>query len=241
MRKSHGETRRHGEKITWSDTSSFGGTSQEITAPFTKCTTLVKMYIILIIGLFLFIFYFVRRKKIKRRPTTIHYSVFEKEDFPRQLCLIGDVPSFAKKSAEGAAKTINRSVGYPLFVETVDTVDSLVPANLNIKFEKRDDQHVVARHKMFDGPGQVLAHATLNGNIICVDDDEPWTRSFLKTVLIHEIFHSLGMHHSNFNDSIMYFRYNANVNKPTARDVATLRKMFKFLPVNHLLPDIVED
>lgn len=63
------------------------------------------------------------------------------------------------------------------------------------------------------------------GNII-IDTDEIWTRDYLKTVLLHEQLHAIGLPHSNDRDSIMYARYLG----PRGLDEGTIKELKRRYP-----------
>lgn len=86
-------------------------------------------------------------------------------------------------------------------------------------------------HTKFDGPGNVLAHASMPAHekYLCIDSSENWTRKSLKYTLIHELGHLLGLRHNPNQRSIMY----ANVvqQKPMlyTEDIQTLNTLYPFI------------
>lgn len=62
----------------------------------------------------------------------------------------------------------------------------------------------------FDGPGKVLAHTFLpTDGRMHLDDAEPWMSGTangtdLNWVVVHELGHAIGLHHSNSSTAIMY-------------------------------------
>uniref|UniRef100_A0A0N5AX08 ZnMc domain-containing protein n=1 Tax=Syphacia muris TaxID=451379 RepID=A0A0N5AX08_9BILA len=111
--------------------------------------------------------------------------------------------------------------------EAFNTWSEVIPLNftevttagdIKISFQSKDHGNCPP----FDGPGQVLAHATEpNGNpsFVHFDDEEYWVyrnenklRRYpftdLLNVAIHEIGHTLGLDHSEADDAIMNAQYN---------------------------------
>lgn len=67
------------------------------------------------------------------------------------------------------------------------------------------------------------------GNII-IDKDEIWTPEYLKTVLMHEILHAVGLPHSNSRDSIMFPRYQG----PQGLDPETIAELQRRYPTTDI-------
>ena len=89
----------------------------------------------------------------------------------------------------------------------------------------------------FDGPGQVLAHATFpnpfvpGGVILHFDDDERWVNSAsqnvdLLTVAIHEIGHNLGLGHSDDPNAIMFASYRGPRRTLGADDIEGIQTLY---------------
>lgn len=72
---------------------------------------------------------------------------------------------------------------------------------------------------------RMAACGEMCGNII-IDKDEIWTQDYLKTVLLHEMLHAIGLPHSSNRDSIMYARYLG----PRGLDPETIEELKKRYP-----------
>ena len=94
----------------------------------------------------------------------------------------------------------------------------------------------------FDGPGGMLAKATLPlpnlgayaGNVY-LDDDENWVAQaptapypeqvYLKSSVMHEIGHALGLNHSDHSDALMWATY-AGMRGLSADDIAAIQSIY---------------
>lgn len=96
-----------------------------------------------------------------------------------------------------------------------------ITAVCGLKVQENNDgnANIVIRHGRLDGRGRTLgitympvsgtrmaACGEMCGDIV-IDKDEIWSEGYLKTVLMHEILHALGLRHSSNRASIMYFQY----------------------------------
>lgn len=90
----------------------------------------------------------------------------------------------------------------------------------------------------FDGPGQVLAHASLpsppnaepEAGDVHFDDDEVWRVGAdvdIYTVALHEIGHALGLAHSADPSAVMYAYYSGPVAGLASDDVAAIRSVYE--------------
>ncbi len=95
----------------------------------------------------------------------------------------------------------------------------------------------------FDGYGKTLAHAFypppnngINAGDVHFDDSETWTLSLnpsqsevdLRSVLLHELGHSLGLNHSRLNSAVMYayFDYGSKKYELTRDDINGIRRVY---------------
>lgn len=89
----------------------------------------------------------------------------------------------------------------------------------------------------FDGPGNVLAHATFPNPfaprrvLLRFDEDERWVDSpaqnvDLLTVAIHEIGHTLGLGHSRDQLAVMYAAYSGPRRALAADDIAGIQELY---------------
>lgn len=144
---------------------------------------------------------------------SLHYNL---KSFPIQLCIIdeGRRLSFDAFELSRVAMLVNRQFGNPLFKTDVLVLKTELTrlqvaqrfaksggSCINIYFELMS--HRRPGHRNFDGEYGVLAHSLINGNELCFDFAEPWTRQMFFTTALHELMHSLGLYHSTRSDSIM--------------------------------------
>lgn len=103
----------------------------------------------------------------------------------------------------------------------------------------RDEVNIVISNEVLDGRGGTLGVAyqpssgdrmsacgPMCGNVI-IDKSEMWTPEFLKTVLLHEQLHALGLSHSSNRNSIMYSRYAG----PRELDPETINELLQRYPL----------
>ena len=76
---------------------------------------------------------------------------------------------------------------------------------------------------------RMAACGPMCGNIV-IDKDEIWTAEYLKTVLLHEQLHAIGLPHSSTQNSIMYSRYLGPRGLDT-ETIAELKKRYPDIPV----------
>lgn len=184
--------------------------------------------IIFFVGIILFLL--VSIFKGEQKPILTH------ADFPRRIVFFLEPPlPYARQAVIEAARIINQCVRFKIFEERVTIVLEKDTTALNISFHAGEKHRLGKHHETFDGPGGVLAHATLNGNELCVDSTEPWTEKYLIRVMIHEMLHSIGLVHSTELDSIMYYKYNPKINKPSKSDIAKIKKLYPFMRNTTLL------
>ncbi|EFA12978.1 Matrix metalloproteinase-14-like Protein [Tribolium castaneum] len=99
----------------------------------------------------------------------------------------------------------------------------------------------VRNDTIFDGPGNVLAHADFPNDInvteIHIDNAESWSYSTtvdasysdspsLLNVIIHELGHTLGLEHSSVNTSIMYSFYSNSRSKLDQDDIWAIQNLY---------------
>lgn len=72
---------------------------------------------------------------------------------------------------------------------------------------------------------RMAACGPMCGNII-IDKDEIWTTDYLKTVLLHEQLHAIGLPHSRNQNSVMYSRYLG----PRGLDAETIAELQRRYP-----------
>lgn len=86
----------------------------------------------------------------------------------------------------------------------------------------------------FDGRGGTLAHAAspAGGGDVCLDDAEPWSNKFSKSltnlwdVATHELGHSLGLGHSNVRKSVMAPFYSQGRPVLQSDDIRAIQKLY---------------
>jgi predicted Zn-dependent protease len=112
---------------------------------------------------------------------------------------------------QNAARTLNQQLNFIFFETTVLTSDSeqikKPPLSKIVNVQIVENNHN-KNHQAFDGPGNILAHATLPPyKDLCIDSSEQWTYDKLYFTLLHEMGHLLGLFHSKDKKSIMYSTY----------------------------------
>ncbi|RMZ99131.1 metalloendo ase 1-like [Brachionus plicatilis] len=150
--------------------------------------------------------------------------------------LSGDVSDKNQTSLEAAKKALGdafsdwQSVSCFVFSEAtlnadikiVFTNDKSGHLNCNRKF------HGTAAHAFFKYHRKYPATIHLNNEIFWMESKSPSGNISLKTVLLHEIGHVLGLYHSDDKDSVMYEGIFTNVIKSLASDdKKALQKLFK--------------
>lgn len=149
--------------------------------------------------------------------------------FPLKINLIntGNVIPYLDETLTLAATEINKRCNFDVF-ETVCT------RGPRYRTEKSMCVNVVSYvheeyHESFDGPGQVLAHATLPPfKILCIDFSETWTADLLYCTILHEIGHILGLIHNSDAQSVMYL-YRTKDTTYTDADVENIYSIYPFM------------
>lgn len=169
-------------------------------------------------------------KMDKKNRIYTQSTVFDRDSFPRQIYIINNSDRrliYDKEILKLAAERINTQFGSELFRSNV-LVQS--KENLNDKsalFVYFEAYTHTKDHKAFDGPLGTLAHSVVGGNVICFDYTEAWTPKMFLIVCLHEMLHSLGLHHSDDKNSIMEPKYKKQ-SLLGESDVANLRDLFPF-------------
>lgn len=155
---------------------------------------------------------------------------YSESSFPISLVIIdeGRRLSFDTFELMHVAKLINRQMNRKLFNEEIKVEAKETGRGKCIYIYFENDNKHRKRHENFDGPKGVLAHSVVNGHDICFDFSERWTNEMFFIVAIHEILHSLGLHHSTDSESIMEARYKRQL-KMGDSDVRNLKLLFPFL------------
>lgn len=156
-------------------------------------------------------------------------AYYSENTFPLKINLIntGNIIPYLNETLTLAAEEINKRCNYDVF----ETVCTRGPRH---RTEKSMCVNVVSYvheeyHESFDGPGQVLAHATLPPfKILCIDFSETWTADLLYCTVLHEMGHILGLIHNSDAKSIMYL-YRTRDTTYTDDDVENIYNIYPFM------------
>jgi hypothetical protein len=119
-------------------------------------------------------------------------------------------------------------------VTNLDFIEACNENDADIRISWETDAH--GDDDDFDGEGGVLAHAFFpppNAGILAgdvhFDDDEDWNLDDdidMETVALHELGHSLGLRHSDVNNSVMEAAYEGERRDLTQDDIDGIRAIY---------------
>jgi len=134
-----------------------------------------------------------------------------------------DIPNTARLIRENWAQ-IEAVCGF----KAVETAE--VTANIAINNAPLDGRGGTLGQAYQPASGERMAACGRMCGDITIDSDEIWTEEYLKTVLLHEQLHAIGLAHSNDRRSIMYPRYQGPRGLHDV-DIAELLRRYPLRPV----------
>lgn len=138
---------------------------------------------------------------IKEFPLLVDYPTLQQQ-LPNNI-----EPKVMESIVLSAINTINTQCGFEFFTTAFEKTDVKESDILKIRFAFRNhgDDHIAFDGNMKKkGKPDVLAHSLLPPNkAICLDVENSWNEQNLKSVLLHELGHALGLLDNNNSLSIM--------------------------------------
>lgn len=176
---------------------------------------------LIILYLFLFIKYLFRSRQ------TVYFNYYSETDFPIQLYFNSTILPFSLSlrqclnAVAQAARTYNIQLKYKIF-------DSNVKINTGNFVLNNKSIIIPIRFKWVDGLGKIQALAYLPPyRGINVDVGDTWNIHKLKSILLHELGHSLGMLHAPYHvDSVMVS--GRLYDELQSRDIIKLKEIYPF-------------
>lgn len=166
--------------------------------------------------------------------------LYTEYDFPIRLAVLESGVRFPNDIhvLREAAREYNICLQFNIFdVETVTVIEQKeYGTRIDTLYVMGACYNHKSDHEPFDGPGKVLAHATLPPfKFLCIDSSDTWTDMKLYSTVLHELGHILGLQHTSNTQSIMfkYFRY---VFSLYDRDIDLLRKIYPFMKKKTVKP-----
>lgn len=163
----------------------------------------------------------------------LYATMYKQDNFPLQLAIC-NTHARIKNDAyilASAAKAFNTCTGFEFFdISIVDIVrvDDIGRDDKTLYVFTGCYQHL-PNHEPFDGPGHVMAHATLPPHKqLCIDSSETWSPQKLYSTVLHELGHILGLLHSSDPASLMYKFYRP-ANTLHSSDIETLQLAYPFI------------